>query len=68
MNAYERNLVTFNGSIRNVKGGIFWIRTIKCVAFCRRHLLGIAIDINEFGANMKNCPQNDADKPIWHDK
>jgi hypothetical protein len=33
-----------------MQGGIFCIRTIKCVAPCRRHILGIAIDIKEFGA------------------
>ena len=33
-----------------MQGGILWIRTIKCVALYRRHILGIAIDIKEFGA------------------
>ena len=33
-----------------MKGGIFWIRTIKCAAICRRHIFCIAIDIKEFKA------------------
>ena len=33
-----------------MKGGVFWIRTIESTVLCRRHLLGIAIDIKEFGA------------------
>ena len=27
---------------------------IKCVAMCRRHLLGIAIEIKEFGATSES--------------
>ena len=33
-----------------MKGGVFWIRTIESTVLCRRHLLGIAIDIKEIGA------------------
>ena len=47
-------LITLNRSIRNMKGGIFCIRTIKCIALCRWHILGIAIDIKEFGAITKS--------------
>ena len=36
-----------------MQGGIFWIISIECVAHCRRHLLGIAIDINELGATIE---------------
>lgn len=47
-------LITVNGSIRNMQGDIFWIRTIKCIALCRRHILSIAIDINEFRATCES--------------
>ena len=43
-------LITVNRSIRHMQGGILYIITIKCIAPCRRDILGIAIDIKEFGA------------------
>ena len=39
-----------------MQGGIFWIRSIECGAHCIRHLLGIAIDIKEFGAITESTP------------
>ena len=48
-------LTTINGNIRNMQGGIFWIRTIKYIAPCRWHLFCIAIDIKEFEA-IKESP------------
>ena len=37
-----------------MEGDIFWVRTIKCIAHCIRHLLGIAVDIKEFGATKES--------------
>ena len=48
--------ITINRSIRNMKGGIFWIRTFKCIALCRRHLFCIAIDIKEFETTRESSP------------
>ena len=37
-----------------MQGGIFRIRTIKCIAWCRRHLFCIAIDITKYGAFIES--------------
>lgn len=47
-------LITINGSSRNMQGGICYGRFIKCIAFSRRHLLGIAIYIEKFEAIIES--------------